>query len=161
MKSLLLLLLALLWVGISWAEAPPRIGYHGWGPRVGVASDPDLAYVGAQVDFGDFADRVRFQPNFEIGSGDDETVASFDFEAAYRLLPGWREWSPYVGGGVGLNFDEAGRGPDRIHDDEMGASFLTGMEKGMPDGDRVFFDLKLGLVDAPALKIGFGYTFNR
>jgi hypothetical protein len=91
---------------LALAQGPDEPGFRGWGPRVGVTLDPDQIHFGVHIDFGNFAERVRFQPNAELG-----------------------------------------------------ASLIGGIEKGLADGDRFFIEAKLGLIDAPDLKIHVGWTF--
>ena len=136
----------------------------GWGPRVGATIDPDQVHAGVHANFGDvFADRVRFQPNFELGFGDDLTVAALNFEASYRFVENWESWSPYAGGGVGLNWYSWDADHDFPgHDDtemEAGLNILGGIEKGIGNGDSFFLELKLGLADSPDMKVTAGWTF--
>lgn len=133
----------------------------GWGPRVGATIDPDQVHVGVHADFGKISERVRFQPNFELGLGDDLTVAALNFEASYRFVKNWDAWSPYAGGGVGLNWyswDNDFRGNDHS-DMEVGLNLLGGVEKGIGNGDRLLLELKLGLSDSPDMKVTVGWTF--
>ena len=84
-RSLFLLLLV---AGISATPALSEdIRYRGWGPRVGVANNPDQLLGGAHFDFGEFSPNVRFLPNVELGVGDDHTVVSVTGPAHYV----WRD----------------------------------------------------------------------
>jgi len=133
----------------------------GWGPRVGATLDPDQIHVGVHGDLGHLARRVRFQPNLEVGFGDDLTTTALNFEASYRFVDDWDRWSPYAGGGVGLNWYSWDSGVPG-HDDtdmDVGLNLLGGIEKGIGGGDRFFLELKLGLVDSPDLKVTAGWTF--
>jgi hypothetical protein len=139
-----------------------EVGFRGWGPRVGLTLDPDQIHFGAHLDFGNFARHVRFQPNVEMGFGDDVTLVTINFEAAYRFRETWDVWSPYVGGGLGLNFasfDNSGPGGDDSSTD-LGVNALGGIERGLSSGNRFFVEVKLGLVDeSPDLKATVGWTF--
>jgi hypothetical protein len=143
------------------ASAPcPAAAKVGVGPRVGVTMDPDQIHFGLHLDAGNFSPRVRFQPNLEVGIGDDRTLFAFNFEAAYRFRENWDVWTPYAGGGVGINvvnFDDDIGGDDS--DTDVGLNLLGGIEKGTGGGDRFFLELKLGLVDSPDFKITVGWTF--
>ena len=137
------------------------VGFRGWGPRVGLTIDPDQVHFGAHMDYGNFAQHVRFQPNIEVGIGDDLTLIALNFEAAYRFRQNWDVWSPYLGGGLGVNianWDNNGRGDDSSTD--LGVSVLGGIEKGLSSGDRFFVESKLGVVDeSPDVKLTVGWTF--
>ena len=162
MKSTILLagILCAMTATYARASSPYRGGLPGWGPRLGVTMDPDQVHFGVHLDAGSFADRFRFQPNVELGLSDELTVLAFNGEFAYRFNSDWGEWSPYLGGGLGINLYDDNR-PMR-HDRsraDLGASVLGGIETGIGGGDRFFMETKLGLVDSPDLKFGVGWTF--
>jgi len=142
------------------AHAADSVGFRGWGPRIGLTSDPDQIHFGAHFDFGRFARHLRWQPNVEVGVGSDQTVVAWNiFEVAYRFAGRWDRWSPYLGGGMGLNVYG---GRDGILDDttsRVGVSALGGIEKGLSGGDRMFLEAKVGLDDSPDLKLTVGWTF--
>ena len=166
MRKLIILCAVVLLLSAGAVSAQDEsVGFKGWGPRVGLTLDPDQIHFGAHADFGNFAKHLRFQPNFEIGFGDDFTIAMLNAEVNYRFSEKWDVWTPYLGGGVGIAFinhdfpDNAnGHGDDT--NTEFGASVLGGIEKGLSNGDRFFLEVKLGLVDAPDLKITAGWTFG-
>jgi len=142
--------------------APASASANGWGPRVGVTMDPDQIHFGAHTYMGDISRRVRFQPNIEVGVGDDLTVAAVNFEALYRFAQNWDVWTPYLGGGVGLNWYnwDGGRFPGRDDSDmRAGLNVVGGIEKGLRGGDRFLLELKLGLSDSPDMKVTAGWTF--
>jgi opacity protein-like surface antigen len=145
------------------ADPATHVGYRGWGPRVGLTLDPDQIHVGAHMDFGNFARHVRFQPNVEVGFGDNLTLVTANFEAAYRFRQDWDVWSPYLGGGLGLNYvkfdnNHGGFGDDSSTD--LGVNVLGGIERGLASGNRFFMEVKLGLVDeSPDVKMTVGWTF--
>lgn len=146
---------------LARADSDPSsdVGFRGWGPRVGVTIDPDQFHFGAHLDFGNFARHVRFQPNFELGLGNDITFGALNFEASYRFSETWDVWSPYLGGGLGLNFVSADDGFGDDTNTDIGVNVLGGLEKGLSSGDRFFAEVKLGLVDSPDAKITAGWTF--
>lgn len=160
-----LIMLGVVSLAAALTASPARaaandVGYKGWGPRLGLTVDPDQVHFGAHVDFGNFGRHVRFQPNVEVGIGDDVTLVAVNFEAAYRFAGNWNVWSPYLGGGLGVNFTsfENRRGDDT--DSEVGVSVLGGIERGLSSGSRFFTEVKLGLADTPDAKITFGWTFS-
>jgi len=136
-----------------------ELGYRGWGPRVGLTSGPDQVHVGLHMDYGVFAPRVRFQPNIEAGFGDNLTLVTFNFEAAYRFRDRWDAWTPYLGGGLGLDWYNFDNGPYDNSDTDLGMSVLGGIERGLKNGNRFFIEAKLGLSDAPDAKFTAGWTF--
>ena len=146
----------------SLVHADGGFGYSGWGPRVGVSVDPDQAFGGIHLDLGEFAPNVRFQPNAELGVGDDQVVLALNLEASY-LFPVNQSWMPYVGGGLGINyvnFDEP-RGRSGDDDDtDLGFNVLGGVQRVRSSAPDLFMELKLGLSDSPDVKIMFGWTFG-
>jgi hypothetical protein len=160
MKSLLVagFLVAAVPLASHAQDASDDVGFRGWGPRLGLTVDPDQVHFGAHWDFGHFARRVRFQPNVEIGLSDDVTIAAFNFEAAYRFRSRWDVWAPYLGGGPGLSIINRDGPGDDSHTD-VGFNIVGGIERGLSDGDRFFTEFKLGLIDAPDVKMTMGWTF--
>lgn len=143
------------------AHADENLGFRGWGPRVGITIDPDQLHFGAHADFGNFADHVRFQPNVELGLGDDLTMLNLNLDAAYRFSSRWDTWTPYLGGGVGLYF--IGNDNNGLRDGsstEAGLNVLGGIERGLSSGSRFFLESKLGLIDAPDFSVMMGWTFH-
>ena len=134
------------------------IGFRGWGPRLGVSISPDQFHFGAHLDFGNFAQHVRFQPNIEVGVGDDVTLVTVNAEAAYRFLSRWDVWTPYAGGGLGANFKSFDNG-DTDSETDIGVNVLAGIERGLSRGDRFFLEAKFSLNDAPDAKVTAGWTF--
>ena len=72
-----------------------KVGFRGWGPRGGLTVDPDQIHFGVHTDFGNFAQHIRFQPNFELGFGDNRTIAALNFEGAYRFRSRWNVSTTY------------------------------------------------------------------
>lgn len=160
-KILLVTTAILLMIPLTSYSQESGGSYWGWGPRLGLTVNPDQFHFGAHVDFGNLANRLRFQPNFELGFGDNLTLGAANFEVNYRFGEKWDVWTPYLGGGVGilfLNYDNNGLADGS--DTDFGASVLGGIEKGISGGDRFFMEAKLGLVDAPDLKLTVGWTFG-
>ena len=142
------------------ADTSSDVGFRGWGPRLGLSDDPDQVHFGAHLDFGNFSQHVRFQPNVELGLSDNLSLLALNAEAAYRFSSHWDAWTPYLGGGLGLNvrnWDNDGRGDDS--DSDVGVNALGGIDKGLSNGDRFFIELKVSLNDVPDLKATIGWTF--
>jgi len=146
--------------GIALPAHAEEIGYRGWGPRVGMTMNPDQVHFGAHLDFGNIGGHIRLQPNLEVGIGDDLTVLALNGEGAYRFSSEWDSWTPYLGGGLGLHVvgTEDG-GLVEESETQFGLSALGGIDKGLSNGSRIFFEGKAGFVDAPEFKFAVGYTF--
>jgi opacity protein-like surface antigen len=162
LRRLRWLVLFLVWVMAPWALAGDGFGYSGWGPRLGLSVDPDQAFGGIHIDLGEFAPNVRFQPNAELGIGDDQVLLALNLEVSY-LFPVSESWMPYVGGGLGINyvnFDEP-RGRSGDDDDtDLGFNVLGGIQRVRTNASDMFLELKIGLSDSPDAKILFGWTFG-
>lgn len=152
-------LAATLCAGAAVADPNADVGFRGWGPRLGLSVNPDQVHFGAHIDFGNFADHVRFQPNLEFGFGDHVDLFTINAEAAYRFSSQWEVWTPYLGGGIGANIKRVEfRGRDESETD-MGVNILGGIEKGLSNGDRFFIEGKFSLNDVPDAKATVGWTF--
>ena len=140
---------ALVACGAAFADT----GYQGWGPRVGVADDPDQVVVGAHWDLGEFIPNLRFQPSAEVGFGDDVTTFALNIEALYMTPLPRSPWTFYAGGGPGVNVYDFDNGSDT----KAGLNVLAGLQHD----NGLFFEVKGGLFDSPDLKVGVGYTWKR
>lgn len=160
--ALTVVILSFAFCGQSWCDV-------GVGPRLGVSFDPDQAHVGLHLAFDEFFPGWAFQPNLEIGAGNDVTVVALNFEALHRFPDAMNDLRGYLGLGLGVNFVDADRGfayaqhrdSDEWFDDDdtnLGFNVLIGLEKKVPVGDLFFGELKLGLADSPDAKITFGWT---
>lgn len=164
MRGILNCMLALMVVGgatMVHADSADRVGFRGWGPRLGLTANPDQIHFGAHADFGNFAEHVRVQPSLEVGVGDNFTLFAINLDAQYRFARRWAVWTPYLGGGPGIffiNVDSKGNG-HRGSDTDIGLSAVGGIEKGIANGSRFFLEGRLGFIDAPDFKITAGWTF--
>jgi hypothetical protein len=146
------------------AAAEPGVGFRGWGPRVGVSSDPDQVLVGAQFDLGEFTKNVRWQPSFELGFGDDKTSLYGNFMAAY-YFPVKAPVTPYAGAQVtAWLFDQHGHDSHNDFDEgfnaEIGLFALGGVETKLKGGNRFLAELQLGIGDVPNIRVLVGWTFK-
>lgn len=121
--------------------------------RAGISGQPDQFYAGIHDELGPVADRLWFRPNLEVGVGDHVTTTAVNFEFAYKVDIGRREWQPYVGGGPALNLYRSHGDTDA----ESGFNVLLGVQHA-----RGFFaEFKAGFADSPDVKFGVGYVFRR
>ncbi len=133
----------------------------GWGPRVGASVDPDQLAFGAQLHVGEIAPNLTFDPNLEIGIGDNVTTVQPNFDLQYHFHT-QSVWQPYAGGGLGIAFyswDVSGPGRDNS-DTEVGANLILGAEAPTRSGNRFFGEMRLGIGDIPSLKLMVGWNFR-
>lgn len=107
----ILLVLAFLSTGAAFAQGGP--GFRRWGLRAGVSDRPDQVLIGVQVDLGELIDKLNFEPNLELGLGDDQTIFSLSAPVFIRF-PEAGPFDFYGGGGIALGF------VDRDEEDEPG-----------------------------------------
>lgn len=133
-------------------------GNIGAGPRVGLSSNPDQVVVGVHYSAGQVAPHVRFQPNVEVGFGDDIKLLELNADFHYRFQDSWDVWNPYAGAGLGYGVAFLKHGDDQ---GDLQVHLIGGIEKGIKAG-AFFTELKLGLGDRTAdWKILAGWTFGR
>ena len=157
-RWIILAALTLLLPAAAGAQAP--VG-NGVGPRVGFSIDPDQLVVGGHLTFGEIAPNLTFDPNLELGFGDDVTVVAVGLDLHYHFLVPNSRWQPYTGAGLGVNFLHADLPPGADDSEtEVGGNFLVGAGAPTTGGNRFFGELKFGLGDVPTLKMLVGWTFH-
>ena len=142
------LVLALL---VSAALAAPASA-QGLGVRAGASVDPDQFYFGGHYESRPLVEQLHFKPNVELGVGDDITTLGINFEFVYKIPIDGSPWNLYAGGGPAVNFYSF----NDNNETEGGLNVLVGAETSQ----GVFFELKLGALDSPDLKVGVGYTWR-
>jgi len=148
-KLLPLTVLAVLMLGLMSSSALAQQ----FGVRAGVSGNPDQFYIGAHVDAGPVAEKLRFKPNLEVGIGSDTTVTAINLEFVYPVqLNNSREWSLYPGIGPAFNIYNFNNNTDL----RGGLNILL----GLAHEDGFFAELKVGAIDSPDIKFGVGYTFR-
>jgi hypothetical protein len=134
-------------------------GPYGWGPHLGLAGDPDQLVLGLHFDVGRIAPRVRFQPDVELGLGDNHTIVSFTLPAHFLFRSGG-DMAPYAGGGVVVGLDERDRpGTQSDTDVEIGLALTGGLEWRTGHGDRFSLELNLLAGDLHDFQVVAGITF--
>ena len=132
---------------------------RGWGLRVGLADDPDLVVGGVQFDLGEIAEHLRFQPDIELGIGDDHTTFFVNGALHYRF-EGNAGVTPYFGGALALGFIDRDRGrPNDGTDFEIGVKVIGGVEWQLKSAKAFFLELQLGFSDIPDKQIIAGWMF--
>jgi hypothetical protein len=151
-KSVFVSCAALLLLGSLHA---PAVGAQDLGLRFGVSIDPDQVYFGGHVETDPLFEELRFRPNVEIGFGNDATVVALngEFVWPFDLQNGD---SVYVGMGPAINIISFDAGPVSDTEVRAGFNFLMGYE--FEEGFHA--ELKVGAIDSPEVKFGFGYTWR-
>lgn len=170
-KPVLALVVALLVVSVTAlaAEAQTQgssvgsgIGLRGWGVRAGLGIDPDQALVGIHWDLGEFVNNLRFQPDIELGVGDD-ALTFYGTAPVHYLFHVNADFTPYAGGGVVLgvvNVDlpEQAQGDDDTSF-EGGARIIGGLQWDRKNGKPFAVEANLGLGDVHDLQVKVLWTF--
>lgn len=147
-----------------FAFAAPALALPNFGARAGFSSGPEQIHLGAHAEVLELGPGLVFLPSVEVGLGNDQTVWALNSELAWTIDRGdWRGWRPYVGGGLGIfivSFDQpdAPVGSDDSRTD-VGLSALVGVSKLLNLGHKFFAEVKIGLEDAPDVKVTAGLTF--
>ena len=137
------------------------IGWNGWGLRAGVSDDIDQVIGGAHFNLGEFVPHLRFQPDVQLGAGDDHTTIYGTAPVYYRFGTETR-FTPYAGGGVTVGFVDRDLPAGSKADDtefEIGGKVTGGLEWPKPDGQAFFVELSLGFGDVPDASILAAWTF--
>ena len=151
-------LLAALWLA-SLPAAAQDIAFRGWGVRAGVADDPDQIVLGAQFNFGELIQNLRFQPNVEVGFGDDANILSVTLPVHY-LYAASRTLTLYGGGGltVGLIDLDEDAGGDGDSEFDISPMLAGGLE--WPVGrNPMSLELDVTGGDFPGAKLVVGWMF--
>ncbi|MFQ6084242.1 MAG: hypothetical protein ACE5WD_12920 [Candidatus Aminicenantia bacterium] len=131
----------------------------GFGPRIGFSAGTlTQVNLGFHFTIYEILERVNFQPNFEVGIGDNRTTLALGLEFLYMIKR--PRFGPYVGGGVGINNynweDRMGHGRSKT---EASINLLTGIEKKLKRGSKGFFEIKIIVADITLAKFTVGYKF--
>jgi hypothetical protein len=156
-KCLVIVGLLVLATAPAWAQSAsmdiPRFGF-----RVGVGLDPDQAIIGMQVNLGDIAKHLRFQPDLELGLGDDHTILAVTAPVHYRFMVD-NSFTPYAGGGLTLGWVDVDYGRDSESDIELAAKAIGGLEWRTQRNSALFVQLSLVVGDIHDAEVMFGWTF--
>lgn len=134
-----------------------------YGLRAGFSTSPDQLVLGGQMSIGEVAPSLTFDPNIELGFGDNLTLICFNLAMHYHFDIENSSWRPYVGGGAGINFVSVDLPPGFADNSSthVGGEFIVGASVPTRSGNRFFSELKLGLGDfTPDLKILVGWNFK-
>ena len=138
---------------LTWAAVGAADGF---GPRLGLTSDPDQVHFGLHMPTLPLANRFGFMASFEAGVGENTTLFSANMDFKYIFATRAGNWRPYAGGGPALHLLDRDNVDDSM---EVGMGFFGGMQT--PTSSGAFFgEMRLGLVDSPDIKFTVGWMFN-
>ncbi len=152
-----------------WAEEPgdtssgSDIGWRSWGLRVGLTTDPDQIVGGAQFNLGEFRPNLRFQPDVQLGVGDDFTTLYATAPVYYRFDV-QEKFTPYAGGGVTLGFVDHDLPATSSGDEtsfEIGARATGGLEWNRSGGTPFAVELSLGFGDVHDAQVVALWSFGK
>lgn len=161
-RLVVLCALAALLPATAYAQGPFESAF---GLRAGFSTSPDQLLLGGQISVGEVAPRLTFDPNIDLGFGDNRTILSFNLDLHYHFDIVNSAWQPYVGGGAGINYIQLDL-PPGVADDSftrVSGSFIVGAGVPTRSGNRFFSELKVGLGDSSTadLKLLVGWNFRR
>lgn len=149
-----------LMAGSSMAQDDDEFGLRGWGPRVGLAADPDQIVAGVHFDLGEFAPQIWFQPDVVLGVGDDVTSLVASAPVWYRFEGASDKITPYAGGALAVGLFDVDR-PGKSSDSsvEIGLQIGGGGEWRLRQGRKFQLELRLDLLDVWDALVIAGWTF--
>ena len=135
-----------------------------FGLRAGFSTSPDQLVLGGQMSIADVAPNLSFDPNVELGFGDNATIVAFNLDMHYHFDVTGTTWRPYVGAGAGINLIQLDL-PPGLPDNSftrVAGAFILGAGVPTQSGSRFFSELKVGLGDSstPDLKMLVGWNFR-
>jgi hypothetical protein len=139
---------------------------NSFGVRAGFSISPDQLVIGGQMSVGEVAPNLTFDPNIDLGFGDNVTIIGFNLDMHYHFALTNTTWRPYVGAGAGVNFIQEDLPPGVSADDsytKVAGSLILGAGVPTQSGARFFTEMKVGLGDSstPDLKMLVGWNFRK
>ena len=125
--------------------------YTAYGPHMGFGQGYDQFVVGGQLQWHEIAPQLDFVPSLDLGLGGGATTFSFNGDFHYRLATR-STWQPYLGGGVGIHFNDKST--------HAGGQFIVGADVATNRGSRFFAEVKVGFADSPDLRVLAGLNFG-
>jgi opacity protein-like surface antigen len=150
----------LLMVVPAWAEGEKSstADITGWGVRFGLSDDPNQLVVGAQYDFGEITNGVHFEPNIELGFGDDHTILSATAACHYHFMDIERV-RPYAGAGVALAFVDIDHASSNDSEFEIAVKAIGGVMWPLKQKRDFFVELNLNFGDIQETQLMAGWRF--
>lgn len=153
MKKWLYLILVL---AVASSVAKADIGFQGWGLRGGLSVDPDQVHLGVHMNLGEFIPNLRFQPNAELGFGDDVFLLMLNGATFYLFDISESNFKLYTGGELTIAYWRVDTPVGDADDVELGLSPLGGIEFPFSRDVTGFVELKFGIGDVPDFRVTVG-----
>src|SRR5437867_3119209 len=122
---------------VSFAQGPVVSTY---GVRTGFSSSPDQLVLGGQMSVAEVAPNLSFDPNVELGFGDNLTLIGLNLDMHYHFALQRSSWRPYVGAGAGINFIQLDHQPGVFDDSftKVGGELIAGAGVPTRSGHQFF-----------------------
>jgi hypothetical protein len=134
-------------------------GPQGYAARTGLSFNPDQFQAGVHLQLGT-SSKPQLRPAMELGIGNGVRLVSLSGDVLYHF--GRKQWSPYAGGGPGLNFIDVTDGVGEADglETKLVAHAVTGVTWAPRRGrHRYFLEGRIGVGDTPNLRISLGMSF--
>lgn len=127
------------------------------GLRGGITNNPDQIHIGLH-NRGMIAPLWRFQPNADVGFGNNLTIISLNPDFHF-LLPSQRTVRPYIGGAPGVFIIDRNTPVAGGTQTEIGLNILVGLDIASSTYRAAFVEFKIGVGDIPEMKLTGGISF--
>jgi hypothetical protein len=139
--------------------APASAGELAFGPRVGYTHDGDRdldqLHLGGHVVLQNLTTNLHLVTSLEVGTGDG-TLVALNGDLVYEFTEmASGGWGYYAGGGPMLSRYKR----NRHKSDDFALNLVVGATHQIRQDRTLFGEVRLGLEDAPALKLTLGLTF--
>lgn len=138
-----------------------------YGPRAGFSVDPDQFVFGGFADWGELAPMVHLRTSADLGLGDNFLTFIINGDVTYHFKTTPDAAVSFYGGGglafVYVDFDAPNIPGSNIQFDtsttDIGVNLVFGVEKDLGGYKNGSLELRIGVVDAPDIKVMAGLGF--
>ena len=102
---------------------------------------------------------MNLKPGIELGFGDDITLLAINGDLIYEFTElETVEWGFYVGGSLSLYHASFDSGLGGGSETDVGLTAVGGVKRKMLNGNDLFVELRLNIIDSPDFKFTVGIT---